>query len=205
MMMRQELEVMRVLRVPPMGKLIVEVNGERYDRIDEVTNEHSKRRLLAAIGELISFAGNYDSLVEAGVAPPLTVETAVSEATGEDAPLTRQQARFIEQLETQRDALKAVSQGSTVNVNVADLSEEASPTRLQSRQPVSMAEQIDIILQELKFQDPALSSRIIRLRQNPAGGLHIEVDGELYEEPGEIEDKAVQKLIRQAVYTWRNS
>jgi hypothetical protein len=63
-----------------------------------------------------------------------------------------------------------------------------------------MAEQIDIILQELKFQDPALSSRIIRLRQNPAGGLHIEVDGELYEEPGEIEDKAVQKLIRQAVH-----
>jgi hypothetical protein len=202
MMMRQELEVMRVLRVPPMGKLVVEVNGERYDRIDEVTDEHSKRRLLAAVGELISFAGNYDSLVEAGVAPPLAAETAESEM--EDEALTRQQARFIEQLERQRDAIKAVSERRLNETPVVDISDETPITRLRSRQSISMAEQIDTILQELKYQDSALSSRIIRLRQNPAGGLHIEVDGKLYEEPGEIEDKAIQKLIRQAVYTWRN-
>jgi hypothetical protein len=202
MMMRQELEVMRVLRVPPMGKLVVEVNGERYDRIDEVTDEHSKRRLLAAVGELISFAGNYDSLVEAGVAPPLAAETAESEM--EDEALTRQQARFIEQLERQRDAIKAVSERRLNETPVVDISDETPITRLRSRQSISMAEQIDTILQELKYQDSALSSRIIRLRQNPAGGLHIEVDGKLYEEPGEIKDKAIQKLIRQAVFTWRN-
>jgi hypothetical protein len=202
MMMHQELEVMRVLRVPPMGKLVVEVNGERFDRIDEVTDEHSKRRLLAAVGELISFAGNYDSLVEAGVAPPLAAET--TEPETEDEALTRQQARFIEQLERQRDAIKAVSERRIIETPVVDISEETPITRLRSRQSVSMAEQIDTILQELKYQDPALSSRIIRLHQNPAGGLHIEVDGNLYEEPGEIEDKAIQKLIRQAVYTWRN-
>ena len=51
--MRRELEVMRVLRVPPLGKLVVEVDNVRYENLAEITDEKAKRVLLAAIGELI--------------------------------------------------------------------------------------------------------------------------------------------------------
>jgi hypothetical protein len=219
--MRQELEVMRVLRVPPLGKLVVEVNGERYERIDELTDEHGKRRLLAAVGELISFAGNYDSLVDAGVAPPVAAQAATTETTGEEDSLDEQQARFISQLERQRDAMQNKSQ----DISAALVQEAAQaaveetetkpppvpqpapprPTPTPPRQPDNVAAQIDTILQDLKAEDPDLASRAVHLRQNPAGGLHIEVDGRLYNQPGEIEDTAVQTLIRQAVQIWRGS
>jgi hypothetical protein len=202
-MMRQELEVMRVLRVPPMGKLVVEVDGERYDRIDEVTDEHGKRRLLAAIGELISFAGNYDSLVEAGVAPPAAAQSAATETEAEDEARRAAQERFISQMELQRDALQNRGRDIPIEREAEPVPPEPPSPRPTPHQQANVAAQIDTILQKLKEQSPALSSRDIHLRQNPAGGLHIEVDGKLYNEPGEIEDTAVQTLIRQAVQIWR--
>ena len=36
--MDNEIEVMRVIRVPPMGKLVVEVNGKRYEQLGDVSN-----------------------------------------------------------------------------------------------------------------------------------------------------------------------
>ena len=45
--MRRDLEVMRVLRVPPMGKLVAEVDGERYETLSEITDEKARRVILA--------------------------------------------------------------------------------------------------------------------------------------------------------------
>ena len=36
--MRSKIEVMRVQRMPPRGKLAVEVKDDRYDSLDEVEN-----------------------------------------------------------------------------------------------------------------------------------------------------------------------
>ena len=217
--MRQEIEVMRVLRVPPMGKLVIEMGGNRYERVDEVIDEASKRRLLTAVGELVTFAGNYEGLVNAGVAPPLTASATTNSQTADEAErLSAEQARFLRQLEEERDALKSQS-GDTV-IEATSLPPELPPHIEAKAQPakadlsrsstvprksLSIAEQIDTVLQELKSKDPELAHRAVRLRPNPAGGLHIEVDGALYDEPGDIEDTAVQALIRQAVQTWHNS
>ncbi len=202
--MRQEIEVMRVLRVPPMGKLVVEVNGKPYETIDEINDGPTTRRLLAAIGELITFAGNYESLVEAGVAPPVAAGT--SELTASAESLTAEQARFLEQLEQQRDALRLQAQTIASAATPPPLPPEKPlpPLRPAPRQPADVATQIDAILQSLKADNPALADQVIHLRQNPKGGLHIEVNGQLYNEPGEIADSDVRKLIRQAVQTWRS-
>lgn len=76
--MQNEVEVMRIIRVPPMGALVVHADGERYKQLTAVNNEMTRRRLLAAIGELVTFAGGYDALVEAGLAPPLANATPAS-------------------------------------------------------------------------------------------------------------------------------
>ena len=83
--MRRELEVMRILRVPPLGKLVAEVNGERYQNLSEITDEKARRVLLAAIGELIDFAGSYQALVDAGVASP-AAHTIPQAATARNTP-----------------------------------------------------------------------------------------------------------------------
>jgi hypothetical protein len=214
--MRQEIEVMRVLRVPPLGKLVVEVNEARFETIDEITDANAKRRLLAAIGELIGFAGNYDSLVEAGVAPPLTAAAAApppapaqpAPAQAGDETISPEQARFLAQMEAQRDAIREGSRttASTTSETGAPLAQtQPDPNRRPpTGQQPSVAAQIDMILQAMKERDPALAARTIRLRHNPAGGLHIEVDGNFYQEPGEIEETAVQRLIQEAVQVWRS-
>lgn len=211
--MRQEIEVMRVLRVPPLGKLVVEVNGKRYELLNEVDDTPGKRRLLAAVGELITFAGGYDSLVDAGVAPPIVPPVAPAAAdtpavAAEEESLKTEQARFLEELEKQRDALKLkagiITEPAAVSLPPEKPAPPAPRQQTPSRQSASVASQIDTILQSLKAEDPELAERPIRLRQNPAGGLHIEVDGQVYKEPSEIEDGAVRKLIRRAVQIWRS-
>ncbi|MCZ7666008.1 MAG: hypothetical protein M5U34_01560 [Chloroflexi bacterium] len=57
--MRKEIEMMRILRVPPLAKLVVEANEERYESLSDVANPQVQQRLLAAIGELIAFSGGY--------------------------------------------------------------------------------------------------------------------------------------------------
>ena len=69
--MQREIEIMRVLRTPPMGKLVVNYSDKRYESISDVPEANVRQLLHAAIGELITFAGGYQQLVDAGVAPPL--------------------------------------------------------------------------------------------------------------------------------------
>ena len=44
--MRRELEVMRVWRIPPLGKLDIEVDGQRYQNLSEITDDKVRRILL---------------------------------------------------------------------------------------------------------------------------------------------------------------
>ena len=196
--MHRELEVMQILRVPPLGKLVVEVGGKRYENLSEMSDEKAKRVIMAAIGELIGFAGNYQALVDAGVAPPLTVPSPP------EVSIEQRQAEFIAQLEAERDALKqapppkpklAVLGGVPPRVDVA-------PETVQAKRELTVAEQIDAILQKYVAADPEMAQRKVRLAQDSAGGIIIEVDGKRYQKPGDIPETQIQALIKRAVKEW---
>lgn len=193
--MRRELEVMKVLRVPPLGKLVVAVDNVRYQSLSEVGDEKANRVLLAAIGELIDFAGGYQTLVEAGVASPLDI------APVKEAPLEQQREAFLARLEAERDAAKSAAkpQPAFATLDSAPTLTDEPPT---ASRELSVAEQIDAILQELVANDPAMAERVIRLVQDPSGGIRIEVDGKMYQKPGDIPEPSVQQLIKRAVKRW---
>jgi hypothetical protein len=184
---------MRVLRVPPLGKLVAEVDGQRYQSLSEITDEKVRRVLLAAIGELIDFAGNYQVLVDAGVASALHVSSV------EEPPLEQQQAEFLARLEAERDAAKGVS---TPQLPPVVLDEAKSSPEAASKQPLSVAEQIDEILQKHLAAQPEMADRSVHLVQNPAGGILIEVDGRQFGKPGDIPEPMIQQLIKRAVKEW---
>lgn len=194
--MKQEVEVMRVLRVPPLGKLVVEYRGKRYTNIAEVSEENVKRFLLTAVGELMAFGGGYQNLVDEGLAPPVTSGGGPSESES----ISEQQARFLASLEASRDAVKA-ERKRPPSVALPGIP-RVSPTPSQSLNPV---EQIDAILQRYVAADPELTARSIHLKQHPAGGLAIEVDGRAYQRPREIEDERIQVLIKKAIKEWESS
>lgn len=201
--MRDEIEVMRVVRVPPMGKLVVQAGNERLESLLETKNEKIKHRLLAAIGELVAFSGGYQVLVDAGVAPPLAAEPAPPEATIEET-LNQEQAAFLDQLERE---LKANSTAGVVvdanqlgDVEVENLVSEPEPAEPQ----LNLVAEIDAILQKHVDANPDLARHSIHLEQPPGDLLRIRVDGKQYEHPNDIEDGNVRQALKQALKEWES-
>jgi hypothetical protein len=205
--MKNELEIMRIWRLPPLGKLVVEANGERYTSLGEIKDPKLKQRLLAAIGELIPFVGGYQSLVDIGLAPALTPPTPTSAADPADSEeLTREQEAFLARLQAERDELASRKPGRLRSISSAEplvtFTEKGEVKPAIPIGPKSIAEQIDEILQKHLKADPKLADRLVHLEENPAGGLHIRVDGVYYEKPADVPDREVQLAIKMAVKEW---
>jgi hypothetical protein len=200
--MDNEIEVMRVVRIPPKGKLVVEVGGQRYERLADVTNPSLRQRLLAAIGELIVFADSYKALVDAGVAPPLMVESGSRGRPQEAVPpeIAERRAAFLSSLERERDAL--VAQTKQVPDPVTVVTAVARDEPVVTARPSGIVDQIDDILQKYVQAEPKLEGRSIHLEQAPAGGLRIKVDGQVYQRPAEIKEKEIQLVIKMALKEW---
>lgn len=193
--MANEIEIMHVLRVAPLGKLVVQVGENRYEQIADITDAKTRQLLQAAIGELISFAGGYQTLVDAGFAPPLGLPT--------PPPPEQQQEAFLQQLEKERDKLRANAEQSGPPPLPTDSSlEETPPAREAIDRSLPIVEQIDQILQNLVTAVPEMAGRSIHLEDHPDGGLQIRLDGKIYSHPNKLPEPAMQSLIKQALREW---
>ena len=199
--MRREMEMMRILRVPPMGKMVVEIQKHRFQSLAELEGDEKAIRIInTAIGELVSFAGGYQALVDAGVAPALAPAPA---PVKEDVALTQQQAEFLAQLEAEQAALRNAASAETVVSAevVAAIPEEPAPVVSTK----SVVEQIDEILQGLVAQAEEFNGRSLHIIQNPAGGVSINVDGTQYTSPNAVEDILAQGLVKKALKQWESA
>jgi hypothetical protein len=170
-----------------MGKLVVSAVGGRYDSIDDVTDDAVRRMINAAIAELVVFAGGYESLVRAGLAPPLAAGTGPA---GAELPATleERQAAFEQSVELQRNEL-------LVEPIVPEIA-AAEPEAL------SIPDQINPLIQKHLAADPQLAGHVVKLQQDPSGNLNVVADGRIYERPDMIEDIAIRKAIRAALSEW---
>ncbi len=197
--MQNEIEIMRVLRIPPMGKLVVAYKDKRYTAIEELSEQNVRQLLHAAIGELIIFAGGYQTLVDAGVAPALAAEKPKTVSTQ-----TTEAAQFLEKMEKEKDRIKEDKPkpmpSLLANLRPRPARNEASATKM-----LSLVEQVDAILQRHLLTDPELSDRTVHLVQDPSGGLIIEVDGKRFQRPREIDDPQIQIMIKRALKEWEAS
>ena len=201
--MQKEIEVMRVIRVPPMGKLVVQIGNRRLESIADVQDDGARRRLLTAIGELIGFAGGYERLVEIGVAPPLAVTA--SPAKVEEETLTAEQEAFLTSLEEELKAtIQTAPPPADADVNLAAAQIETPPTPEPEPGPTDMVGEIDAILQKHVARDPHLRDRTIHLEESLYGALQIRVDSNTFEHPNEIEEVPVRKAIKRALQEWES-
>jgi hypothetical protein len=207
--MDQEITVMQIVRVPPRGKLVVEANGRRYNSLDEVTHPPTRQRILAAIGELVSFAGNYAALVDAGLAPPIRPPESPSAAPEE--ALAEEQAKFLAALEQERDSLRQAASKPRLPLiplpgrrpSTAEPPPIVDIVAPKLAAPLSIVEQIDAILQKYLAAEPELAKHDVHLKQADAG-LRILVDNRVYERPAEIPDKRIQLAIKMALKEWES-
>jgi hypothetical protein len=196
--MKNEIEVMRVFRVPPRGQLAVEINGRRYENISEIEAANWRQLTLTAVGELIHFAGGYQALVAAGVAAPAVPPAPPPE---ENPPLSpeEQQAQFLAAQQAKLYAAK------TSTPKVRSPLPIAPPIKTGAAQkPLSLLEQIDVVLQKHILADPELANRSIHLTGSEEGGVHVNVDGKIYDNPRDIEDTRIKMAIKMALKEWES-
>lgn len=186
--MENEMVVMSVARVPPMGKLVVDSLGARYESLSEVSDDAVRRMLNAAIAELVVFAGGYDKLVQAGLAPPLASQP----GEGQEAippSLEERQAAFESAVAQQLDELLAETAAGPASV-------------AEAAEPLSIPDQINPIIERHLAANSDLAGHLVRLEQDLKGNLSVICDGKVYERPDQIEDPAVRKAIRAALSEW---
>ena len=193
--MDKEIEVMRVIRIPPRGQLVVQVGDKRFERITEIHDEALGRFLLAAVGELVVFANGYNTLVAAGVAPPLARESTQNTGTYAGS-IEERQAAFLASLEAQRDAEL---------VSAAPEAAKQSKAPVEEIEPLSIVDQINPLVQKHIDANPELKGQVVLLESEPAGGLLVRVNGRLYERPENIEDIRIRKAIAAALREWDES
>lgn len=198
--MNDEIEVMRIVRVPPMGSLVVVVGDKRFTKLAQVDDDAEKHRLLAAIGELIVFADGYDALVSAGVAPPAAGPTKAPAQIA--SSLEERRAAFLSSLERQNDISSSSSGLAATESQLTGATGRDSKSTSDPVQNLDIVSQIDAILQKHVASDPKLSGRKIRLEQSPAGGLRINVDGTYFERPGDVSEIGVKIALKAALQEW---
>jgi hypothetical protein len=183
-----------------MGKLVISFNNQRYASIEEISEANIRQLFKTAIGELITFAGGYQKLVDAGVAPPLTAPQAASAAAGE----VDEAEAFVNKLEREKEELK--SAGPKPNPSLlANLRRRPATNEASANKMLSLVEQVDAILQRHLLADPDLAKHKIHLVQDARGGLIIDVDGKRYERPRDIENPQIQVMIKRALKEWEST
>jgi hypothetical protein len=209
--MQNEVEIMHIWRLPPMGKLVVEVGNRRYEQLSQIAEGDVRQRVTAAIGELIDFAGGYNVLLDAGVAPSPVVAAPTAVAAGpadDDEALRRRQQEFLDSLERDRDALRMAANAPRRRLAIPLVSPKVAhdsslPPSLKIEDPkISIVEQIDAVLQKYLAAEPALAQRSIHLEQAPEGGLRILIDGRYFQRPGDIEEREIQLALKMALKEW---
>ena len=201
-------EIMRVLRKPPMGKLVVGLGDRHFSNLGDIPDAKARQRILTAIGELVSFAGGYEVLENAGLAPPS--RALGSQRAVHDDELTPAQAQFLESLRANPIETEAPASQSRMRAILDRRSDRMVETIVEEppaidAAPRSIAEQIDVILQELIAENSSFQGRGIRLESASSGGLQIVVDGERYQRPGQVPDKQIQELIKVALKRWESN
>lgn len=191
-MMEGTVEVMRVVRIPPLGKLVVETGQARYERLSDVKDAALRQRLIAAIGELVVFANGYEALVDAGVAPPVGEDEAAALSMDERREM------FVSSMKRQTDELRMPDPETMKAL------EEAAADSDDGKSPVdpsltTIVNQINAILERQSRGDPDLQSRTIEIQTTGDGDLRIEVDGKFYRRPSEIEDEVARAAVGAAL------
>jgi hypothetical protein len=194
-----DVEILKVIRKTPLGKLAVEINSIRYESLEEVRAANVKQTILAAVGDLIVFVDGYDTLVQAGLAPPASG----SMASGQPLPpsISEREAAFRTELSRQRLE--------------AELAAQAEPEPVKKEPPpelddgpdveINLVARIDALFQKYLAADPALQGRSAQLESDPGGGLKIRVDDTFYSQPKDIADPNVRRALMLALREWEGT
>ncbi len=203
-------EVMRVLRDLADGSLVIEIDGRKYRDLAEITDGQVGRRFLGNAQALARFARLGEIQVPDSWMAPRPAPTAFPDQPS--APATSDSAGWqsatlppppgpLPSVMRSRPSAEAEDMGSTRRGGLFGVG--AKPEKKEEpAAPLSIADQIEELLQYRLTLTPALSQRSIHIRPSPDGGVRIEVDGVFYEGVSNVVDANIREFIQATIREW---
>lgn len=114
--------------------------------------------------------------------------------------------RFVKTMKELASVAPTLSKGAkpSAGTSAATESTESASTPAAPK-TLTLAEQIELFLQQKLATMPEHAARSIHVRNAPDGGVRIEVDGQSFANIGEITDADVKKLISETINEWQQS
>lgn len=174
------------------GRMEIVIGGHTYRRLKDVDDPAARRALMLAAGDLVAF-------VEPATAPPPPKPAPAPEpqapSTGKHYAPARELAQqaFLAQLEQANLAVPPAGGWLAVLGRGLGSRATSSPTG-------SFVDEIEAIIQR-RCREQGIDTPV-HLRTDGQGIVRVEVDGVLYDSPGDIPEIAIRELIRAAVGEW---
>lgn len=214
-------EVMRVIRDPEAGRILVEVNGQRYTHIREIKDAQVGRRVLWAVADLLRFTGGMAANPQALKSIPPPEEAATPHPSTEVTAQPRQseplpaperiplstpvQSATAPRLApplTPPPLSEPVQSSTNVGKTITSFFRRGLQPASASIQPVSFIDQIEAILQRRIESLPQPPPFEVHVQGAPDGSLQIEVNRQIYGSPADVPDPYIRQLIQDAVAEW---
>jgi len=224
-------ELLRLLRHPETGQLIVEVAGQRYMKLTEVADKNVGQYILKLAAHLLAFTNGVIG-TESGVKtvfnprvgktpPPLTSTSlppvspqpesepppaSPSKTTQAGSvvprPSPEAEAAFLESLRSQPFQPEPPPARGLFGRSTPAPPSSASSSSLPG---LNLADEINKIAQARLIASPLAGSTDLEITSDPGGGIRIKVNGAIYASPNDVPQAEVRELIKAAIKQWERS
>ena len=174
------------------GPLELEIKGRAYRRIKDIEDGNLRRAILLAASDLVMFAG---------IAPPAPAR----EPQPSGVPSSAATRQYAPAKELAEHALLAQLEQANLGAEppkgwIASLTRTLGPRRPSAEPGRLFVEEIETILQR-RLKEAGVTVEV-HLRTDGQGIVRVEVDGILYDSPGDVPDMTIRELIRASVGEW---
>jgi hypothetical protein len=207
----EPLELLRLLRHPESGQLIVEVGGQRYTRLAEVTDKKIGQYILKLAAHFLVFTNGVilastgmksigmpktDEVPEPILAPQVgAVRQAPPPPAAPLQPLPGAEATLLASLQT-----TPIEPASTPKSR-GFFSRGASSPSIGRFPGLNLAQEInDIVQARLRYS--TLAQNRVEITADPGGGIRIQVNHKFYSSPDDIEEPEIKELIKSSIKEW---
>jgi hypothetical protein len=220
-------ELLRLLRDPQTERLIVEVAGQRYYKLTDITDREVGQYILELAASFLAFSNGVVA-TEAGVKSvylpkvqktpePLVKFTPVTqlphptEATPPKPekqkpaapplvppPSPEAEAAFLAALQAQKSAPPPTPAVPVRRLFGLGRSSEPAPALSQ----FNLAGEINQIVQARLLVSPLGETTYIEILSDHSGGIRIKVNGQMYNGPDDVPDPDVKALIKDSIKQW---
>jgi hypothetical protein len=214
-------ELLRLLRTPQSSQLIVEIGGQRYTKLADITDKKIGQFILQLTAHLLVFT-NGVIVTDAGlksvykpkvgqvpgpiVTPPPNLQPASSISATRQTGQTHASATSPvpkASPEVEEAFLASLRTSPSQQPQKRGLFGRSKPESIPQPGPgLNLVEEINDIAQIRLRYSPMVATTRIEITGDPDGGIRIQVNDQFYTNPDDIPDQDVRDLIKASIKEW---